>query len=195
MNRSVVVIGAIWLGVGLASGSETQDCSVGSLYLGGAHSNALFVDYQTRQAVYTRTTQDPELLLLAMRQAPKSPNVEDCADRNVGIAKCLKINLLEGRIIIAFKPGNAGAIYTTSGITYKIVDMVREFGFGLGDLYWIEYRGGDPNNPAGAFVYSTAKGIRSVSMADDPSGRKSALGSTLNLVAGPGLLSEECRTK
>jgi hypothetical protein len=195
MNRGLVVGGAIWLSVSLVHGGDAQDCTVGSLYLGGARSNALFVDYQTRQAVYTRTTQDPELLLRAMKQAPKAPNVEDCADRHSRTEKCIKINLLEGRIVLAFKRGGVGTAYTTSGIKYRIADIARGFGFGLGDLYWIEYRGGDPNNPAGVFVYSTTKGVRSLSMTDDANGKRSALGSTLALVAGPGLLSEECRTK
>jgi hypothetical protein len=168
-----------------AEAAEQKTCG-GVLYLGNGHSNGLFVDVPTGQAAYTRKTEEPQSMLQAMRQFRQQHNVKNCGE------KCVSIRLEEGSIVLAFRPGSAGFAYEIAKVRFKITEVARDFGLGVGDLYWIEYRGGDPNNLAGIFLYSTTQGVLSLSMTDRVDVRTSALGSTLSLVQRPGLLSDAC---
>jgi len=186
-QRTGILIWMLWLGfaTGVTHAGEQKICP-GMVYLGNAHSNALFVDVPTAQAVYTRKTDDAASLLAAMRQFRQQHNVDACGER------CVSIRLEEGRIVLAFRPGTAGLTYDAAGVKFKIQDVVRNFGFSRGDLYWIEYRGDDPNNSSGAFLYSSTNGVLSISMANDANAKSAAVGATLTLVQEYGLLSDVC---
>jgi hypothetical protein len=168
--------------------AEQTSCP-GMLYLGNGLSNGLFVDVPTQQAVYAHRIEEPQPMLQAMRQFHQQRNVESCGD------KCVHIRLEEGTIVLAFRPGTEGFRYEFDGVKFSIAEVVKSFGLGLGDLYWIEYRSGDRNNPAGIFLYSSAQGVLSLSMTDHSDPRTSALGSTLSLVGRRGLLSDDCAVR
>jgi len=172
--------------VATASATQPERCN-GMIYLGGGHANALLIDVPTRQVVYTRHVEDPEELLKAMREFRQQQNISSCGER------CIDMRLEEGRIVLAVRLGEQGFAYNAAGANFTIEDVAKDFGLGRGDLYWIAYRSKELNNPAGVFVYSTKQGILSLSMTgQDDDVRSSALGSTLSLVAVPGLLSEAC---
>jgi hypothetical protein len=124
-----------------------------------------------------------------MRQSRQQHNVESCGD------KCVHIRLEEGTIVLAFRPGPEGFRYEFADVRFSIAEVAKGFGLGLEDLYWIEYRSGDRNNPAGIFLYSSSQGVLSISMTDYSDPRTSALGSTLSLVGRPGLLSDDCAVR
>jgi hypothetical protein len=175
----------VGLAIGAAQADDQQACP-GMVYLGNARSSALFVDVPTAQAVYSRETDDAASLLEAMRQFRQQRNVKPCGER------CVNIELEEGRIVLAFKSGPVGYTYHAADMSFRVQDLVKNFGFSLGDLYWIEYRGGDANNPAGVFLYSSNNGVLSISMANDAKADNAAVGATLTLVQTHGLLSDAC---
>jgi hypothetical protein len=177
---------AVFAAAVVADEAAARSSCTGLLYLGNGHSNGLFVDVPTGQAVYTRTTREPQDLLLAMNQFRQQRNVRGCGER------CVSIQLEEGQIVLAFRPGPTGFEYEIAGVKFEIAEVAKDFGLDLGDLYWIEYRNEDKNNPAGVFLYSSVEGVLSLSMTDHVDQRTAALGSTLSLVRGPGLLSDEC---
>jgi hypothetical protein len=181
-SLAALVLSAV---VAAANTAQPELCK-GMIYLGGGHANALLVDVPTRQATYTRHIEDPEDLLKAMRGFRQLQNISTCGER------CIDMRLEEGRIVLAFRPGEKGLAYEAAGVSFVIEDVAKGFGLGRGDLYWIGYRSKEPNNPAGVFVYSTTQGVLSLSMTDRDDPRSSTLGSTLSLLAVPGLLSDVC---
>jgi len=172
--------------------AETQaECVNGMLYLSNSRSSALFVEPVTGQAVYSRQIDNPEELLDVMRKSIQQRNVMNCASTLDHGSKCVDIGLLEGRIILAFRQGSAGFKYEVRGVKFEIAEVVRNLGFGLGDMYWIRYQGQDKNNPAGIFTYSSTQGVLSISMSPTQTLSAAPVGSTLTLVQRPGLLAHE----
>lgn len=188
MSRWILIVSILF---GSDVALDHSLCSRGSLYLGNARSSGLFVDETTGQAVFTRSVVDGEGLLDAMRRSRQQRNLTSCATS--AIEACITITLEQGVIILAFREGNQGDSFDVQKARFRIREKAKDFGFGLGDMYWIEYTTADKNNPAGLFTYSTSKGVLGISLTDDTTGQKSPLGSTLTLVSGTGLLSQTCK--
>lgn len=161
----------------------------GMIYIGGARANALLVDVATRQAVYGTRVENPEDLLKGMRVSAKQQDIRNCGER------CIDMRLEQGRIVLAFRQGEKGFAYEAAGVRFVIEDVAKDFGLDWGDLYWIAYRSEERSNPAGVFAYSTKQGVLSLSMTDEDDRRSSGLGSTLSLMATPGLLSDACAVR
>lgn len=190
MARVLLAVVLCCMAIGAAYAGNQTTCP-GLLYLGNGYPNGLFVDVATSQAVYSRHAGGGASLLEAMRGSKQQTNVRSCGER------CVRLSLEEGAIVLAFRQGREGFEYQAGGVSFRIRDIIREseFGFSRGDLYWIEYRGGDRHNPSGTFVYSSLNGVISISMANDPNVTNAAVGATLTLLQPVGLLSLLCAVR
>jgi hypothetical protein len=171
-----------------ATGSAAAEtCSRSTLYLGTSYSNALLVNEVKRSAIYTKRIIEADSLLRDLELTSVSNSIQDCSDTSV--RKCLEIKLEPGRIVLAFQKGKEGHTFVAGRTNFVLKQVEANLGVGLGDVYWIEYRGLEDPRTGGLFSYSTKMGVLSISIRDPH--QENFPGPSLMLVQGQGLLAEQ----